>query len=194
MITSKKPVVTRREYEDMPAGPPYYQVIQGGLFMSPSPTPHHREAAGILFRKIGNFLEENPIGKVYISPVDVFLDDLNVYQPDVLFIRADRLSIILEKGIEGAPDLVAEVLSPSTAKYDLGAKRAVYARSGVKEFWVADPAEKALRVFRFAESAEEPAAVLAGASPLESPLLPGFAVSVEKVFEPLTGRSLPTAK
>src|SRR5437764_104037 len=117
MLHAKAPVVTRHDYQEMPQGPPYFQVVQGDLVMSPSPQMFHQEIAGRIHSLILRFLEKHRIGEVFIAPLDVFLSDVNVYRPDVSFVSNARRSILTEHGLEGAPDLVVEVLSPGTARF-----------------------------------------------------------------------------
>src|ERR1051326_3070600 len=101
--TSNAPAVTRYDYQEMPEGPPYYQVIEGDLVMWPAPDTFHQSIAGRIHGIIWQFLEKHPLGEVFIAPLDVFLTDVNVYQPDVIFISKKRRSIIGKHGIEGAP-------------------------------------------------------------------------------------------
>jgi len=103
-------------------------------------------------------------------------------QPDIIFVSKERLSIIGDKNVEGAPDLVVEVLSPSTAYYDLKHKKTVYAASGVKEYWIADPIEKSIEVFanKGREFALDNRAV--SGQTARSKLLEGFTVALEKIF------------
>ncbi|HYT59340.1 MAG TPA: Uma2 family endonuclease, partial [Haliangiales bacterium] len=98
--------MTVHDYRELPEGPPYSQLIEGDLVMSPSPDLFHQDILLSLARIIGNYLETNPLGKVAIAPSDVCLTDLNVYQPDFYFVSNARKSILTEQGAEGAPDLV----------------------------------------------------------------------------------------
>ena len=104
--------------------------------------------------------------EVFVAPLDVFLSDINVYQPDVVFISNQRRSILTEHGLEGAPDLAVEVLSPGTARFDKGSKRKVYARTGVKELWLVDPDAKLIHVYQLVKDAETPAATYAAILPM----------------------------
>ena len=90
------------------------------------------------------YVEKNDLGEVFYSPIDVYFDEEDVFQPDIVFISKARLDIIGEIKIEGPPDLIIEILSPSTAYYDLGRKYEVYERSGVKEYWVVHPERKSV--------------------------------------------------
>ncbi len=150
--------------------------------MAPSPSIPHQDIAGRLYRVMGNFLDAHPVGLVFIAPADVHLSDLNVYQPDVFFIRQENRGIIEEHGIEGAPDLVVEILSKTTEKYDLGLKRSIYARTGVEEMWVIDPAKRTLALYRLAENADVPAATYRAKQRFSSALLPGLTIELPALF------------
>jgi Uma2 family endonuclease len=182
MLTSDV-LVTRADYEVMPEGPPYFQVIEGELVMSPSPRTFHQVIAGRIFALILRHLEKHPIGEVFIAPLDVHLNDINIYQPDVIFVSNERMTIITEKGIEGAPDLVVEILSPSTARFDQGPKRKVYAQTGVKELWVVDPDAQAIQIFPLAQSARSDATTHDARSTFESALLPGLHFDAAAIFK-----------
>lgn len=149
--------------------------------MAPSPRFQHQEILGELFAELRNFLAANPIGKVSSAPLDVYLDNENVVQPDLLFVCKERLAII-EDYVKGAPDLVVEILPPSTSERDRGPKRALYAQHGVKEFWLVSPEAASVHIYRFAERDDRPVEMLTGADALTSPLLPGFSIAVESIF------------
>src|SRR5438552_13301793 len=183
MLQAKAPPVTRNDYQEMPEGPPYFQVIEGELVMSPSANMFHQDIAGRIYAIILQFLEKKPLGEVFISPLDVFLSDVNVFQPDVVFVSNARRSILTEHGIEGAPDLVVEILSPGTARYDKGSKRKIYARTGVKELWIVDPELKSIQVYELTKNAETPAATHGADSAFKSPLLPGLRIRVAAIFK-----------
>ena len=151
--------------------------------MSPSPNWFHQEILTNLARIFLRHLEKKPIGKIYFAPLDTFLTDLNVYQPDVVFVSNERKGILKEDGVNGAPDFVVEILSPRTAKYDRGAKRDIYARTGVEELWIVDPELKTIEVFRFAESANAPVATYNTKQKFTSPIFPGLTISVADVFK-----------
>lgn len=112
-----------------------YEIIAGELIVTPSPTPPHQLVAYRLTRWVGDHVDRHGLGQLYFAPVDVVLDDETLV-PDLLFIRGDRLGIVGPKAIVGGPDLVLEILSPSTQDHDLGEKTLIYARHGVREYWV----------------------------------------------------------
>jgi Uma2 family endonuclease len=175
-------LLTAADYRDLPAGPPYFQLIEGNLFMTPSADYEHQTIAGNIFANLWSFLRKHPLGLVQISPSDVELDRVNVHQPDVYFISTARRHLIHKQGPKGAPNLVVEVLSKGTEKLDRGAKRVVYARSGVEELWLVDREKREVAVYRFADSVNEPVAVIRGRQRLTTPLLPGFKLPLADIF------------
>jgi Uma2 family endonuclease len=176
-------LLTVNDYREMPEGPPYFQLIEGRLYMSPSPEFFHQDVTLNIAYHLRRFLDQHRLGKVAIAPSDVQLDFVNVHQPDVYFVSNERLGIIRKQGPVGAPDLVVEVLSRSTARLDKGPKLRVYARSGVRELWLVDKDKKQVTVYRFAKSIGAPVAVVSGRQKLTTPLLPGLSLPLSKVFE-----------
>ncbi|MBU6401316.1 MAG: Uma2 family endonuclease [Verrucomicrobia bacterium] len=181
------PPVTRSDYMAMREGPPYYQVVEGDLVMSPSPETYHQDIAGNIYFLIRSYLDRHAVGTVLFAPLDLFLDDVDVYQPDSMFVSTARRSIITDHGLEGAPDLVVEVLSPGTARLDQGAKRTIYARAGVRELWLVDPRTKTVAVFRLPENAETPAATYGVDAVFESPLFPSLKFGGASIFKSSRG-------
>lgn len=182
MLSTKARPITRHEYALIPVGSPNQQLIEGDLILAPSPGSYHQDILGRLYRLLATHLDEHPLGRVFIAPLDVHLSDINVYQPDLFFIRKANAGIIEEHGIEGAPDLVVEILSKSSEKYDLGPKRAVYARTGVEELWIVDPAKKSLALYRLTENADTPAATYKAKQKFTSTVLPGLTINLPVVF------------
>jgi Uma2 family endonuclease len=183
MLKTSTELLTANDYRAMPEGPPYFQLVEGKLYMSPSPNFFHQSVAGNIYFLLRGYLKRHPRGKVAIAPSDVQLDFVNVHQPDVYFVSNERLDIIQEQGPVGAPDLVIEVLSRSTARLDKGPKLRVYARSGVRELWLVDKDKKQVAVYRFEKNIEAPVAILSGKQKLATPLLPGLSLPLTKVFE-----------
>ena len=145
--TPKKRPCTYEDYIKLPEGAPY-QLIGGELVMTPSPTPYHQKVSKRLEFMIYEYVErKNQLGEVYAAPLDVCLEEEETYQPDIIFISKERLQIIKENMVEGAPDLVIEILSPSSAYYDLRHKKTIYARHGVREYWIVDPLEQSIEIY-----------------------------------------------
>jgi Uma2 family endonuclease len=183
MLRSAITPLTVHDYRELPEGPPYYQLIEGDLFIGPSPDLFHQDVIGNLYFIIRGFLKKRPLGTVHLSPSDVELSDLNVYQPDLYFVSNARRNILGRQGVEGAPDLVVEILSPRTAKLDKGVKRGVYARTGVEELWIVDTELKEVHVSHFAKSPDKPVGIYKIKQTIQTPLLPGLKFSVKEIFE-----------
>ena len=128
---------------------PRCELLYGRLLVTPAPSLRHQHVAGKVFRLLADFADRNG-GHAFVSPVDVVLADHSIVQPDVIYVTSGRSSILRSR-VEGAPDLVVEILSPGTARRDLGAKLRLYADSGVAEYWIVDPA---LQTFEFLENAQ----------------------------------------
>ncbi len=128
-------------FKMMPEGT-YCQLINDTIVMSPAPLFDHQSLCRDIFRAVDRKVLINKLGEVYFAPMDVYLNNKNVFQPDILFISEERKHIIDRKGIIGAPDLVIEILSGGNANYDRGAKKRVYEQAGVMEYWLIHPKSK----------------------------------------------------
>ncbi len=175
--------MSAKEFSQLPEGPPYFQLIGGELFMSPSPRYRHQEIVGNIFSSIREHLRRSPVGKVVIAPSDVELSPDDVYEPDIYFVSKERLGILTEQGASGAPDLVVEVLSPGTAKLDLGPKREVYARAGVEEMWLVDERRSKIDLYLLQGTELKLVRTVVAGDTIETPLIPGFSLDVREIFE-----------
>ena len=124
----------------------YFEIINGKARMSPAPELFHQRWAGKLYQAIVRHIEARKLGEVFFAPVDVILDEKNVVQPDLVFVSTANSNLLERRGIMGAPDLVVEIISPSSLRHDRYEKRELYARFGVKEFWLADVANRSIEV------------------------------------------------
>lgn len=116
------------------------EIIDNTLFISPAPSPSHQRLILTLATQINTFVSANKQGEIFISPIDVFLDETStVVQPDLILILKDNKAVIDSEGIHGVPDLVIEVLSPGNKKHDTIIKKALHQKFGVKEYWIIDP-------------------------------------------------------
>jgi Uma2 family endonuclease len=115
------------------------EIINAVLFMSPAPALSHQETVASLGTLLYQFVSKRKLGKVYFSPVDVYLNSKNAFQPDIVFVSNKNFSILKDDGIYGAPDFVIEVVSPGTRQLDLNKKKSAYEKAGVTEYWVVDP-------------------------------------------------------
>jgi len=175
--------VTYADYAAMPDDGHRYQVIEGGLVMSPAPTEPHQRSLWNLSRIMGDHVHATGIGRVYFAPFDVVLSDENVVQPDLLFISKERLNIITEANVQGAPDLVVEVLSPGTAHLDKTQKRDLYARFGVREYWLVSPEAGTVEVLVLREGAFERLGLFGSGDQVKSEVFSGLSFKTDAVFE-----------
>ena len=173
---------TTTDYFDTPEGGPRYQLIDGELLLMPPPDSFHQDIVRNIAFILGLYLKTHPRGKLYFAPIGVLLTDINAFEPDLIYISKERKSLIGKRGIEGAPDLVVEVLSPGTARYDRGIKRAIYARTGVTELWLIDPALREIHVYHLREDAENPMAVYSKNDQFETPLFPDLLFHCQEIF------------
>ena len=173
---------TYADYAKLPEGAPY-QLIEGKLVMSPSPTIFHQHVILNIARAMTDHVNPKKLGIVLVSPIDVYLSDTNTFQPDIVFVAADRLDIIEEKNIRDAPNLVVEVLSPSTARYDLNAKMNVYAKHGVVEYWVVDPTNKSVDAYELNAGGYKLIQHVQAEETVSSRTIKGFTISCTTIFE-----------
>lgn len=177
-------LTARDYYERTPEGPPWFELIEGTLVQEPSPRDAHQAALGGLYLALGAYLAAHPIGVIRLAPFDVYLDNFNVFQPDLLLLLKQRASRRTERGVKGAPDLVIEILSPSNRANDLGVKKRVYARSGVREIWIVDPVAKTVTAWQFTRSGQGRSTLWDNIPDARAvtPLLPGFSLPVRDIF------------
>jgi len=176
--------VVKHTYEDYLKTPEdsRYELIEGELIMTPSPIPKHQSVSGKIFIPIKLFTNENDLGEVFYAPLDVYLDEHNCLQPDILFVSKKRLSIIAEKNIRGAPDLVIEIVSDSSAYRDLMQKKRLYAKFGVREYWVVLHLEATIEVYVLKNRHFEKWKEFRMEQELSSHLLKGFKLQMRDIF------------
>jgi Uma2 family endonuclease len=176
----QKAVYTYEDYARLPEGAPY-QLIGGKLIKTPAPSPHHQRIAVKVLTKLAMLLTENPVGEVFHAPIDVYFEETETYQPDLIFIAKDRLHLVEEERIKGAPDLVVEILSPSTAYYDLRKKFKISDKHGVREYWVVDPEAKSLTRYEHKEGRLILAEEVEERGRVRSNVIPGFELDAESL-------------
>ena len=183
IVCPNAPQLTVEDYRSLPEAGPRYQLIEGDLYMAPAPNRFHQEISRNLQVKLFLYLRATGAGKIFNSPFDVYLDETNVFQPDLIVVLNDRLGILTEEGAEGPPNLVTEILSPKTRRLDLEQKRKAYPRFGVQELWIIDPDPRLITQHRFGANAGVTTVVISESDPLTSPLLPGFVISGTELYE-----------
>ena len=162
-----------------------HELIDGEHYVTPSPNRSHQRILGSLHGLIWPYLQAHKHGEVFLSPFDVVFSDFDVVEPDLLYISARRSADVLTpKHVRGAPDLVVEIGSESTRKRDETAKRRLYERYGVSEYWIVDPELDAIKVYRRIAARYERVAelTLEHGDVLTTPLLPGLEIPLARVF------------
>jgi Uma2 family endonuclease len=163
-----------------------HELIDGEHYVTPSPNTRHQAISGSLYLLIGNWLEEHPIGRVFYAPYDVVFSDLDVVEPDLLYLSNERAARVLTPlHAKGVPELVVEIASKGTRKRDETIKRRLYERAGVSEYWVVDPETDVVRVYRrdgerFARPVEHSREA---DDVLTTPLLPGLEMRLARIFK-----------
>ncbi len=150
-MTNPRIKFTINDYMSTPNGK-RYQLLDGELILASSPTSKHQSISGQLYLTMTQFVTQSQLGRVWYAPLDVILSDHDVVQPDLLFVSSGRANIVTEANVQGAPDLVVEILSPATAQHDREYKRTLYSRHGVREYWLVDPEEDMVEVWTESDS------------------------------------------
>ena len=166
-------------------GPPFAQLIQGMIVMAPSPFRSHQRVILEIAFLIRKYLEAHPdMGKLYLAPFDVHFGENDVLCPDLSFFTSERCSRLSDRGAEGAPDLVIEVLSPATARRDRKDKREIYTLHGVRELWLVHPELETIEVFDLLKQPDQPVAVLENGThaAITTDILPGLQAPLADIF------------
>jgi Uma2 family endonuclease len=176
---------TYEDYLRLPDDGRRYEIIRGVLYVSSAPVPRHQAILRSFVRVFLFFLEENPVGEMYFAPIEVILPAslATPVQPDLLFITAERMGIVKDRNIIGAPDLILEVLSPSTRHVDRGPKLDTYAEAGVREYWLADPLARTVEVFVLRDGAYALFGNFSHGERLRSEVIPGFEPPLDHIFK-----------
>lgn len=174
---------TYEDYRRLPDDGWRYEVIRGKLCMAPAPRPKHQKTVGRLHLAFSRFVDDRSLGEVYLSPIDVNLPGLaSPVQPDLLFIRGERLSIVTDDSIQGPPDLIVEVLSPSNWFADRRDKFEIYAQAGVTEYWIVDTDERTIEVFSLRGQTYDLVDKRGPGEKIRSRLLNGFEVAIDDIL------------
>jgi Uma2 family endonuclease len=175
-------VLTYEDYCDLPDDGRRYEILEGELAVTPSPTVWHQRFAANLLIVLKPFVATRGLGEVLIAPFDVILEKTSVVVPDLLFVSRERLDIVTERGVEGAPDLIVEIISPGTARRDRREKAQLYARHGVRHYWLADPDARALETLELEEGRYRGTAQLTGDARFTPTLFPGLEISLSSLW------------
>lgn len=174
---------TYSHYAVLPDDGHRYEIVDGVLYMAPSPNGSHQDAVGRFYYYLLSCIEFAGLGKVRMAPFDVVLQPNVVVQPDVLVVLQRHLHKVNDAHILGAPDLVIEVASPSTATHDRQKKYIAYERARVPEYWIADASAQTVEVLTLENNAYYSQGVFRGSATLPSKVVPQIAfVQVERFF------------
>ncbi len=180
-MTNQRTKLTVKDYMETPDDV-RCQLIDGELILAPSPTTKHQRISIEISMAVSQFVRRHGLGVVFYAPLDVLLTANDVFQPDILFISNERREIRTAANIQGAPDLVVEILSPSTERHDRGRKQEIYGRLGVREYWIVDPQAETVEVLSESHSGLTATATYGFEDALVSPLLPGLSIDLAEVF------------
>jgi len=153
------------------------QLINGELIMSPAPSILHQRILGKLFNILSDLKLE---GELFFAPTDLYFDSKNVFQPDLIFVKNAEKEIITQRGIEGTPTVIVEIVSPSNSFLDRNIKKKKYLEFGVAEYWIIDPANRTLEVY--ATDLDNPILYLAAEGTVKTPVLEGKSFQLERLF------------
>lgn len=177
--------LTYADFRRFPNDGQRHELIDGEHAVTPAPSFRHQELSIRLILALGNFLEANPIAVVCHAPFDCVFSFFDVVEPDLLVVTNDQREILTKRNVRGAPALVIEILSPSSSARDKRSKRVLYQRSGVREYWIVDPENDCVSVYRLARRGRfhfPQTLTAADADNLATALLPGFALDLKRFF------------
>lgn len=173
---------TYQDYQMLPEDK-RFEILDGDLCMIASPNTRHQRISKRLLIELAQQIERKGLGEVFQAPFDVILSEENVVQPDILFVEKSRSVLIGEPNLRGTPDLVVEILSAGSRKKDSEVKRKIYARFGVREYWIVDPDAETIEVLLWSEIGYVTHRVFSKCDSLSSPLLPELRIKLSEIFE-----------
>ena len=176
--------LTYEDYVLIPEDGRRHEILEGEHYVTASPFIRHQDVVSNLHFALSLFNRTHRLGKILLAPTDVILSPHDVVVPDLIFVSNERMGIVTEKNVQGAPDLIVEVLSKRTRQRDESLKLHLYERHGVREYWMFDADRRAAKVFRRIGNRLQLAASLSGESGdiLATPLMPGLSVLLSEVF------------
>ena len=184
LIQQAERKITVKEFFEMALEEGYfYELINGNIVKKQAPAPAHQRASMRISRIMSNFIFDKQLGELFAAPIDVFFDPTNNTQPDILFVKKERDFIITRNGIEGAPDLIVEILSPSTFKLDRTDKMELYLYFGVPEYWIVDPKNQSIEVYVLEANRYKMAFFAIENGLVQSKILESLSLEVSEIFD-----------
>ena len=181
-IPTGKIVLTYEDYVLLPNDGKRYEILEGELNVTPAPSTKHQTASVNLLVLLSQHIKERDLGKLFHAPIDLILESTSVLQPDLLFVSKARKNIITERAIEGAPDLVVEILSPTTSRTDRATKAQIYARHSVPVYWIVDPEREAIEIYLLEADGYRLTTTLQGTTPIAAPPFTELEIATRDVF------------
>jgi Uma2 family endonuclease len=181
-IPEGKIVLTYEDYVFLPNDGRRYEILEGELSATPPPSTKHQTVSGNLLVLLSQHIRERNLGKLFHAPIDLILESSSVLQPDLLFVSSAHEHIITERAIEGVPDLVLEILSPTTTRTDRVTKAQIYARYHVPSYWIVDPEKQNIEIYLLEGAAYRLAATLEGKTPMPAPPFEELKIAAADLF------------
>jgi Uma2 family endonuclease len=175
-------VLRYRDYAALPDDGRRYEIHDGELSVMPAPSPRHQETLLNLATALRAHIAARRLGKVYVAPVDVILSDTSIVQPDIVYVATEQLTLISGRGIEGAPTLVVEILSPSTGGTDRHTKMRLYARYGIPWYWLVDSEVRTAEIYGLQARIYELRRRFGGDEPLCAEPFPDLTITSEALW------------
>ena len=182
VMTPARAVLTYQDYAALPDDGRRYEIHEGELSVTPAPGATHQRMIRKLLVALDAHVRARGLGEVFVAPFDVILSDTTVVQPDIMYVATDRSARVSERGIEGAPTLVVEILSPSTRGVDRDTKLRLYAGYGVPWYWIVDPESRVVEVYKLAAGSYTLSARVAGDEALSAKPLPDLALPAASLW------------
>jgi Uma2 family endonuclease len=156
------------------------QLINGELVMSPAPSPNHQRVSKKLFKIIDKATQG--MGELFYAPIDLYIDNKNVFQPDLIYLSEENKKYLTDRGIEGPVDLVVEIISPSNSYTDRNQKKNSYLKFGINEYWIVDPANKTIEVYTPATGGDVPVLYLSESGVVKAVTIEGLQFELNEIF------------
>lgn len=182
-IRSGQILLTYEDYLELPNDRNRYEILEGDLAVNPAPNTAHQTVVLNLGALLRDHVRRHDLGRVFIAPTDVLLSDTTIVQPDILFISRERETILRREHVRGAPDLMIEVISPTSARTDRHTKQRIYARYGVPHYWLVDPEQRSIEAYTVVGTGYSQVSLASGNESFSAPPFPDLAIRLDEIWE-----------